>query len=300
MMTVALVTAPAARGLDEDMGPLTAALEAAGARGEITDWDDAALDWARFDAVVLRSAWDYHERLPQFFAWLERVAAATRLFNPLKVVRWSLDKHYLGELECAGAPVVPTTYVEPGQEARAVLERFGARESCREIVVKPAVGAGSRDARRHARGDRDEIIDHIEGLLASGRSVMLQPYLERVDSDGETALMYIDGRFSHAIRKGALLPSGAPSTAQLFATESIEPRSPAADELAAAERILAAVPFRALLYARVDLLRDREGVPRLLELELAEPSFFFSYAKGSAERFAAGLLKRLDSAQEQQ
>jgi len=294
-MRIALVTAPAARGLDEDMGPLTAALAAVGARAEITDWDDRAIDWARFDAVVLRSAWDYHARLPQFLAWLERVAAATTLFNPLEVVRWSLDKHYLGELARAGAPVVPTRYLEPGADAAAGLDALLAQDPCREIVVKPAIGAGSRDARRHARADRGEILDHIDPLLAARRSVMLQPYLERVDRDGETALMYIDGRYSHAIRKGALLPSGAPSTAALFATETIESRSPGADELEAAERILAAVPFEKLLYARVDLLRDRDGAPRLLELELAEPSFFFSWAAGSAERFTAALLERLQA-----
>lgn len=295
-LAIALVTAPAARGVDEDLAPLAAALAAAGARAEITDWDDSSVDWARFDAVVLRSAWDYHQRLAQFLAWVERVSAATALFNPLEVVRWSLDKHYLGELARAGAPVVPTRYVEPGADADAALTELLAQDSCREIVVKPAIGAGSRDARRHARSDRQEILEHIRPLLAARRSVMLQPYLERVDSDGETALMYIDGRFSHAIRKGALLPSGAPSTAALFAPESIEPRSPGADELAAAGRILAAVPYPTLLYARVDLLRDREGVPRLLELELAEPSFYFSFAAGSAERFAAALLERLRAA----
>jgi len=292
-LRIALVTAPAARGLDEDMAPLGAALEAAGARAEITDWDDPAIDWARLDAVVLRSAWDYHERLPHFFAWLERVARVSRLFNPLEVVRWSLDKHYLGELTRAGAPVVPTRYVEPGAAAAAVLDELLARDSCREIVVKPAIGAGSRDARRHARADREEILDHAGALLAARRSVMLQPYLERVDRDGETALMYLDGRFSHAIRKGALLPSGAPSTAGLFAPETIEPRTPGADELAAAERILAALPWPSLLYARIDLLRDPAGAPRLLELELAEPSLFLSYAPGSAQRFAAALLARL-------
>lgn len=292
-MRIALVTAPAARGLDEDMAPLGAALAAAGARGEITDWDDARVDWAGFDAVVLRSAWDYHERLPQFLAWAERVAAATTLFNPLPVVRWSLDKHYLGELARAGAPVVSTRYVEPGTDPGTALDELLSQDSCREIVVKPAIGAGSRDARRHARSERQEILDHTGALLTARRSVMLQPYLERVDSDGETALMYIDGRFSHAIRKGALLPSGAPSTSGLFAPETIEPRSPGADELAAAGQILAAVPFKGLLYARVDLLRDAQGAPRLLELELAEPSMFFSFAAGSAGRFTAALLERL-------
>jgi len=290
---VALVTARAARALDEDLAPLAAALAAAGAHAEVADWDDSRVDWARFDAAVLRSAWDYHERLAEFFAWIEHVAQVTTLLNPLPVVRWSLDKHYLGELAHAGAPVVPTRYLEPGEDPGAVLGDFLERDPCRELVVKPAVGAGSRDARRHARGDRDEILRHITPLLEAGRSLMLQPYLERVDRDGETALMYIDGRFSHAVRKGALLPSGAPSTAGLFAVEDIIARSPAGDELAAGERILAAVPFGSLMYARVDLLRDAQGTPRLLELELAEPSFFFGHAPGSAQRFAAALLARL-------
>lgn len=290
---VALVTARAARALDEDLAPLGAALAAAGVHAQLTDWDDPRVDWTRFDAAVLRSAWDYHERLEQFLAWLERVARVTRLLNPLPVVRWSLDKHYLGELSRAGAPVVPTRYVEPGEAPGAVLEEFLERDASRELVVKPAVGAGSRDARRHAREHRAEIIAHMSRLLEARRSVMLQPYLEGVDCDGETALMYIDGRFSHAIRKGALLPSGAPSTAALFAPEDIRARSAAADELAAGARILAAVPFGTLLYARVDLLRDAQGVPRLLELELAEPSFFFGHAPGSAQCFATALLARL-------
>jgi hypothetical protein len=290
---VALVTARAARGLDEDMPPLTAALAAAGAESQIVEWDDREVDWARFDLVVPRSAWDYAERLPEFLAWAERVARLTRLVNPLPVVRWNTDKHYLGELTRAGAPVVPTWYAEPGADAGRTLDELLAADACREVVVKPAVGAGSRDARRHLRADRAEILAHIEPLLAARRSVMLQPYLESVDSKGETALMYIDGRFSHAVRKGALLPAGAPSTAGLFAPEEIVPRAPGADELAAAERILGAAPFEKLVYARIDLLRDAAGAPRLLELELTEPSFFLAHAPGSAERFAAALLRRL-------
>jgi hypothetical protein len=290
---VALVTARAARGLDEDMPPLTAALAAAGAAAHIVEWDDTGVDWARFDAVALRSAWDYAERLPEFLAWAGRVARLTTLVNPEAVVRWNTDKHYLGELARAGAPVVPTRYVEPGEDAQAALAQFLAGDECRELVVKPAIGAGSRDARRHARTARAEIIGHMQPLLAAGRSVMLQPYLEGVDRDGETALMYIDGRFSHAIRKGPLLPAGAQSTAHLFAPEHITTRVPAAEELSAGERILGALPFGRLLYARVDLLRDAAAAPRLLELELTEPSLFFAHAPGSAERFAAALLGRL-------
>jgi hypothetical protein len=291
-LRVALVTARAARGLDEDMAPLGATLAAAGAQSSIVDWDECGVDWRGFDLVVLRSAWDYAERLPEFLAWAEGVARVSTLLNPLPVVRWNTDKHYLGELARAGAPVVPTTYLEPGADAARALEAFLAHQPCRELVAKPAVGAGARDARRHPRSACAQILGHVAPLLEAGRAVMLQPYLESVDAAGETALMYLDGRFSHAIRKGALLPSGAPSTAALFAAEDIAARAPAADELAAAERILAAVPFARLAYARVDLLRDAQGVPRLLELELTEPSFYLTHAPGAAERFAAALLAR--------
>jgi glutathione synthase/RimK-type ligase-like ATP-grasp enzyme len=290
---VALVTARAASDLDEDMPPLLAAFAAAGADAEIAIWDDPEIDWSRFDLTLLRSAWDYAERLPQFLAWVTRTAERTLLLNAPPVVRWSADKHYLRDLAAAGVPVVPTTFVEPGADPRRVLEAFLTREPCAEVVVKPAVGAGSRDARRHARADSGEIVAHLQPLLAAGRSMMLQPYLARVDRDGETALVFIEGRLSHAIRKGALLPAGAPATAGLFAPEEISPRLPGADETAVAEEAVAQVPFEELLYARVDLIRDATGQPRVLELELAEPSLFLAYAPEAAPRFVTAALERL-------
>jgi O-ureido-D-serine cyclo-ligase len=293
---VALVTCRAARALDEDLPPLQAAFAAAGASAEIVDWDDGEVDWARFDLALLRSAWDYTERLPQFLAWAERTAARTLLINPVPVVRWNSDKHYLLELARAELSVVPTRIAPAGSSARPVLEEFLAQHADAELVVKPAVGAGSRDARRHSRSDTGEILAHMQPLLAAGRSVMLQPYLESVDRDGETALMFIDGRFSHAIRKGPLLPAGAAATAALFAAEDIRPRVPGADELAVAAGVMAQLPFDPLLYGRVDLIRDEAGRPCVLELELTEPSLYFTYHPGSAQRFASAALARLASA----
>ena len=289
---VALVTARAARGLDEDMPPLIAACDAASVKAEIVDWDDGGIDWARFDLALLRSAWDYTDRLPEFLAWVDRVAAATLLLNPPAVVRWNFDKHYLRELADAGVPVVPTTFVEAGADPQFILEEFLRRETCAEVVAKPAVGAGSRDARRHHRTDTAEILAHLRPLLAAGRSMMLQPYLESVDRHGETALIYIEGRLSHAIRKGPLLPAGAPSTSRLFAPEEITPRIPSAAELRVAEGAMAQIPFGELLYARVDLIHDPTGDPRVLELEITEPSLFLAYAP-AAPRFVRAALERL-------
>ena len=295
MRRLALVSARAARALDEDLPPLLAACAAAGAHAEVADWDDPGVDWGSFDAALLRSAWDYTERLSEFLAWVERTASQTLLLNTQAVVQWNSDKHYLAELARQGLPVVPSAFCEPGEEPRGVLEGFLARQGLPELVVKPAVGAGSRDTRRHPRAALAEILDHMGLLLQKRRSVLLQPYLPSVDRDGETALIYIDGAFSHAIRKGPLLPPGAAATAALFAPEEITPRTAAADERAVAERILGALPFPDLLYARIDLIRGEGGEPRLLELELNEPSLFFTQGPGSALRLARGTLARIEA-----
>jgi glutathione synthase/RimK-type ligase-like ATP-grasp enzyme len=288
--TVALVSARAARSLDEDLPPLLAAFASAGVPAEVAEWDDPAVDWGRYRMALLRSAWDYSERLAEFLAWVERTAAVTALVNSPAVVRWNCDKHYLAHLAGAGAPVVPSVFAAPGTEAAAVLDEFLAQHDCREFVVKPAVGAGSRDARRHARAAHAEAQAHIARLLTARRAVLLQPYLAAVDTHGETALIYIGGRFSHAIRKGPLLPPGAQATSALFAAEEISARAPGEDELAAAASVLAAAPFTALPYARIDLIRDQQHAPRLLELELIEPSLFFAHAAGSAARLVETVL----------
>ena len=159
-------------------------------------------------------------------------------------------------------------------------------------MVKPTVGAGSRDAQRYLRADRAAAIAHARRLLDQGRHVLVQPYLKAVDEQGETALLFFGGTFSHAIRKAPLLKRGEDPTSALFKAESITPRQPSAAERDVATRVLAALPFDTLAYARVDLLPSESG-PQLLELELTEPSVFLPYAEGAAARFAAVLAARL-------
>ena len=290
-LNIALVTARPARGLDEDEPPLHLALQNAGCDVQIAEWDDANVDWASFDIALLRSAWDYAERVTEFLSWVERASKLTHVLNPLPVVRWNTDKHYIAELAAAGVATVPSTFVEPGADAGHAIQKFLERHANSELVVKPAVGAGSRDTERHRRAEMASAVAHAKRLLDANRSVLLQPYLERVDRDGETALMFFEGRFSHAIRKGPLLPPGGSATTGLFAAEAITPRVPGADEMRLAQKIVAAVPSGIPLYARVDLIRADDGAPCLLELELTEPSLFFAHAAGSAEKFTAAVLR---------
>jgi O-ureido-D-serine cyclo-ligase len=294
MPQIALVTARAARGTDHDMPPLLAALNEAGADASEVDWDDDAVDWSCFDLALLRSTWDYTWRLPEFLVWAERVSRQTRLLNPLDVLRWNTDKHYLADLARAGVPVVPTRFIEPGEDAAATVDaELAAHRHSADIVVKPAIGAGSRDARRHSRTRRDAIIAHAQGLLDANRSVLLQPYLERVDRHGETALLFFDGGLSHAIRKGPLLRRDVEPASGLYAEEAIAPRAPSPDERRVAQQALAAIPLpQPLPYARVDVIRDDQGAPCVLELELVEPSVFVAHAQGAAARFARMIVQR--------
>lgn len=281
---VGIVTCEAARGLDTDLEPLMSALGRASLSYALVDWHADDLDTVRYRALLLRSPWDYSQHYQTFCTWLDRVGKRTRLLNALDIVRWNLDKRYLETLAQSGIPTVPTTFLLPGKPV--ILPNAD------ELVIKPAVSAGSRDTMRHTR--RDTAQAHAERLLADGRVVMAQPYLKRVDEHGETALLFVDGQLSHVIRKGPLLSRDGAATNALFAAEVISPREPEADELALAKRVLAALPFsEPPLYARVDLLRSDSGKPVLLELELTEPSMFFPMAQGSAERFVEALARRL-------
>lgn len=280
-MRIALVTAIAAYTLDDDLAPLLDALQQRGHRAEAVAWDDRTVSWSRFDLALLRSPWDYTERPVEFLNWCDQVAKRTPVLNPPALVRWNTDKRYLADLEAAGVPVIPSHFIAPGEDPAGFPQHA-------EFVVKPCIGAGSRDTQRYTAPHREAAIAHATRLLDAGRHVLVQPYLDAVDTVGETALLYFSGQFSHAIRKGPLLTRDGQATSSLFAPEAITPREPSPAEVALAQATLAAIPGGAPLYARVDLLPSPEG-PRLLELELTEPSLFFDHAPGSAVRFAAAI-----------
>jgi glutathione synthase/RimK-type ligase-like ATP-grasp enzyme len=249
---------------------------------DVVDWDDGGINWARYDRVVLRSAWDYAERLEEFLAWVDAVAAVTDLRNPAPMIRWSTDKHYLLELADAGVPIAPTVAVEPGEEPAFPPG---------DVVVKPAVGAGSRDAASYGPGDLDAAREHVRRLHGQGRSVLVQPQLASVALDGEWPLVFLGGAYSHAASKRVRLPR-AGAVDGLFAAERSVPHTADAGQLAVAAAAIEHVTgrFGVPTYARVDLVRDDEGRACVLELELAEPSLFLPQADaGAPARLAAAL-----------
>jgi hypothetical protein len=279
---LAWVTTAAARGLDDDEPLAVAALTRAGVAVDVVDWDDADVRWSAYDRTVLRSTWDYPERLPQFRRWLRSVQDVTDLRNSLDVVEWNLDKHYLADLDRAGVPAIPTTFLEPGDE----LEPPDG-----DYVLKPAVGAGSRDAASYGPGQADLARAHVRRLHERGTSVLVQPLLASVAVDGEWPLIFLDGRYSHAASKRVSLPR-AGVVGELFAAETNTWHSADDEQLAVAGAAVEVVTrrFGAPTYARVDLVRDDAGRVRVLELELVEPSLFLPQAGNDAvDRLVAAL-----------
>ncbi len=275
-MKVVLVSCAALPEGDGDEAALIDVLRRDGVDVEWRPWGEAV----DADLVVLRATWDYTERLDEFLAWCESVPA---LANPLPVVRWNTDKAYLVELAERGLAVVPTAVVQPGE-----TPDFPAGE----FVVKPAIGAGSRGAGRFT--DHAEAHAHLEAL---GVKALVQPYQSSVDANGETALVFFAGEYSHSFHKGPMLAQGlAESASGLYVEEKLRCIEPTGAQRELADRVLdvaadlLSFPRKDFLYARVDVVEGENGEPLLLELELTEPSLGFKFAsEDAASRLSAAI-----------
>ena len=277
-------------GFDDD-ALLEGELARRGAEAERVPWD-ADTDWDAFDAVVIRTTWDYARRRDEFLRWADRING--RLHNGPDLVRWNSDKRYLADLERAGVPVVETAFLEP-ETPMPVLSG--------EVVVKPNVSAGGRDTGRFGPAHSEEAAELVRRIHASGRIAMVQPYQASVDAEGETAVVFIGGEPSHALLKKAVLRPDevAPvredwvgAAEAMYDPELVVAGAAADDELELARRVVAHLAERfgrRPLYARVDLVRDPEDRARVLELEAIEPNLYFDEAPGAVHRLAEAILE---------
>lgn len=287
---VLFVTSADLRDLTDDDRLVTRALATRGIRARPAVWDDPAVDWAAAPLAVIRSTWDYVGRREAFVRWAEAAGAVTTLCNPPAVVRRNTHKGYLRELAAAGVPVVDTVWL-PAREPADLREAMAGWDVA---VVKPCVSAGARGTVRVTAAEAPQAQAHLDALLAEG-DVMVQPYLDSVEGEGELSVMVIDGEPSHAVRK-------RPATRDFRVQEQFGGRTepwPLDEELrAAAAAVVAADDSGPLLYRRVDLVRDRAGTLRLVELELVEPALYLDLAgDGDApERLADAIAARLEAA----
>jgi len=280
---IALATCRAHPELDPDARLLLEALARHGLKCEPAIWDDPSYPWDSADAVVVRSTWDYQHHLGEFLAWSRRVGEATALWNPPEVLAWNADKAYLTQATEA-LPYVPTHLVEATEAA--ALEAELAGRNWADVVIKPRIGASGADTWRWTVGE--ELPEGLRDRLARG-GMLVQPWLDTVLDEGEWSCFYFDGELSHSARKH-------PAAGEFRVQEEHGGRTVLAEAPEAAATVagaaLASLEQR-LLYARVDLLRDRRGGWLVSELELIEPSMYLALAPGAADRFAGAVSRRL-------
>ena len=286
---VALVTYDARRDVTDDDRLFADALAARGVSVHAIPWSDVSTRWSSFDAVVVRSCWDYFLRPDEFHAWLGHLESnRARVFNDVATLRWNADKTYLRELEARGVPVIPTRWLERGTASS--LRALRRSTGWSELVVKPTVSGGAHRTWRALPGDEVDDDSRLATMVDDG-AVMVQPLVDVIEREGEWSLVFIDGDYSHAVLKR---PRNGDFRVQREHGGSLEAGEPPAPVISAAERILASTPTvdEPPLYARVDgCIVDGELL--LMELELLEPELFLRCAPTASARMAEALLGRL-------
>jgi glutathione synthase/RimK-type ligase-like ATP-grasp enzyme len=287
---LALVTYDVRPELSDDDRLLADALSTRGATVHAVPWSDRTAHWSAYDAVVVRSTWDYFLRADEFHAWLDRLQAdGARVHNDARILRWNADKAYLRDLDARGVPIIPTRWLERGSAPS--LGELRRATGWSELVVKPTVSGGGHRTWRAVPGTETNDDSRLAEMVDDG-AVMVQPLVNAVERDGEWSLVFFDGRYSHAVLKR---PRSGDFRVQREHGGSFAPAEPTSAVIAAAERAIAAVPVagEAPLYARVDCCVVEDEL-LLMELELLEPELFLRCAPEAAGRLADALLARLD------
>jgi glutathione synthase/RimK-type ligase-like ATP-grasp enzyme len=284
-LSIALATYERVPDLAPDDRGLVPALAALGVRAEAVPWSSIDVDWSDYDAVVLRSTWDYHLRLDGFRAWLDRLESlGVRVMNAPSLVRWNTDKRYLIDLARKGIATIPTMVVDTGLVDD--VAQVATAEGWSRIVVKPVVSASGFETYAVDVPFDDAARVAVGRALAVGE-VLVQPFAPEVPRDGEYSFMFIDGEFSHAAIKRA---GRGEFRVQTEHGGSVSPVSVDAALVRQAAHVLAAVTEKPL-YARVDGI-SRGGAFLLMELELIEPNLFLDLDDGATANFAQAINQR--------
>lgn len=250
------------------------------------------MDWSEFDAVLVRTTWDYQEKLPAFLRWVGRVSRVSRLFNPARTLRWNTNKRYLADLESRGVAIVPTVWLEAGDTVD--VAGLVASKGWTRAFLKPQVGATARETLRFDTDERGLAAAqaHVDRLLPH-EGLMLQPYLASVEEVGELSLLFVEGGLTHAVRK---VPVPGDYRVQDDFGASDFPVPVGAAEVDLGRSILRAASREPLLYGRVDFMTGPDGSLLLGELELIEPSLFLRHDPHRGAVLAEALMARLEAA----
>lgn len=253
---------------------------------DTVSWHSETVDWNLYDAVIIRSCWDYHKHARRFLEVLGVIDASSAvLANSLDLVKWNINKKYLKDLQEQDIPIVPTLWADDIKSV--AFEEIFSILGTDELIIKPTVGAGADDTFRINKEDPGESLTKATGTL-SGRTVMIQPFMQNIITEGEYSLFYFNGRYSHAILK---TPESADFRAQEEHGGRLKTVKAGQEMLKAAEKVKQAVPGRPL-YNRIDFVKA-DGSFLVMEVELIEPSLYFNMDSESPRRFTEAFINWL-------
>ncbi len=235
-------------------------------------WDEDKKE--EFDGYVFRSCWNYHRKFEEFKAWLSDLEKIKKPFiNPIPVSRWNLDKKYLLELQKKGAPVPETQVVLKGEHIKDI------RVNAPKLVIKPAVSLSGHETYLVDATETEKIKSLIQSI-SSERDVLIQAYVPEIKIHGEISLIFIDGQFTHALRK-----SPAPDEFRVHLEYGGKNLTidPSPELIKTAEDVIKLVETP-LQFARVDLVETDHGA-KLIELEIIDPMLFFGHSEKSISAF---------------
>lgn len=242
------------------------------------DWDDPTQDWSAYGAVLIGTTWDYWDNHDRFLETLRRIETESRLFNSADMVVWNSRKDYLRGLEQKGARLIPTLWID--QVDAAAAEAAFVQLGSNDLVFKRQVGAGA---------DGQFRLSPAQQLPDMPHPMMVQPFLSRIQEEGEYSFIFIDGAFCHALLKTAKAGDYRIQSTYGGTETAITPKD---DDLADAQAILATLD-EVPLYARVDMLRGADGRLLLMELELIEPYLYPLEGPNLGAMLADGVARRL-------
>jgi hypothetical protein len=285
--SVALVTCEGFPNLYQDDLHLVNALENIGIKSLPTIWSDPDIDWLSFDAIVIRSPWDYFVRLQEFRIWLDaRIASKMLMCNSAEILRWNFDKCYLQDIAAAGVSTIPTIVVRCGETTDFFT--LARENGWDDIVVKPTISGGAYGTYRLRLKDVNLFREEFSRILLD-RGLLIQPFLPEILSSGELSLMFFDGVFSHAVCKR---PKDGDYRVQFQFGGTSETVKVPDKWIAAASTCISAAPG-VPVYSRVDGIISN-GKFLLMELEVFEPLMFLTGQPGAAISFARAIQGRLD------
>ena len=255
-------------------------------------WDDSDFDWDGCDLVIPRTTWDYQSRSEQFAQWLERVDQCSFLLNPLSLIKWNLNKTYLKDLSIAQPPTIwLSKTISSSSTPRPNLQKLLNQKGWSKGFIKPVVGANSWGTIRFDQENHQSIKDaqiHLDQWIQT-HDLILQPYYKSVETEGEFSLIFFNGKWSHGVQKVPVL--GDYRVQDDYGAKDY-PWNPPSEWKSQTLTLINNLPI-CPLYARADFLKDDSGDPRLIELELIEPSLFFRHDSDSPHRFVTAILDHL-------